>query len=485
MSRTVKGYNAIVLAAGKGVRMRSRLPKVLHRVCGETLVKRVLRSVMTPVSGVEAQPKTVSVVIGYEADLVRAELDGLAAEAPFSGAKIVTALQAEQHGTGHAAKIGLAELPAGSEPVVILPGDVPLLTAQTIGQLVSAFAAGKAELIFLSCIHPQPDGFGRIVRDGSGRPTAIVEHKDCTPEQRAIREINSSIYIVDAKFLAEALSSLKNDNAQKEYYLTDIVQFGVERGALIEGMIVNDFLELSGANSRAELSALEVIQRNKINQRWMEAGVTLEDPSGTIIDESASIESDCWIGAGTRIYGKSRIETGAVIEGSSIIRDSIIGKDARIKFSCVVDSAVVGPAAQVGPFAHLRPDTELGPDTRIGNFVETKKARLGKGSKANHLTYLGDAEIGEGVNVGAGTITCNYDGWNKSKTVIEDGAFIGSNSSLIAPVTIGAGSVVAAGSAISKNVPANSLGLERSQQVAIEGWAERRRAKLGPKKKSK
>ena len=484
MERSARGFNVIVLAAGKGVRMRSTLPKVLHQVCGETLVKRVLRSVCTPFTATPDKPSTVAVVVGYEADLVRTELTSLQSEPPFSAAKIVTALQGEQLGTGHAAQIGLAALPAGDEPVVILPGDVPLLSPATVEQLVTAYRNSDAGLLVLSCVHPNPDGFGRIVRDAAGRPMAIVEHRDCTPEQRAIREINSSIYMASRAFLKEALGSLKNNNVQGEYYLTDIVGYGVSRGVPIDVVVVTDHQELSGANSRAELSALETIRRQRINWRWMESGVTMEDPQATYIEEGVVLGADCRIGAGSRIYGQSVLGAGVVLEGDSVIRDSVIEDNARIKFSCVVDNAKVGPGAQVGPFAHLRPDTDLGADVRIGNFVETKKTRFGKGAKANHLSYIGDAEVGSKVNIGAGTITCNYDGWNKSKTVIEDGAFIGSNSSLVAPVTVGAGAVIGAGSVITRDVPADALGLERSQQVALEGWAGKRRQKMEKKKQS-
>lgn len=473
------GFDVIVLAAGKGVRMRSKLPKVLHRLCGQTLVERVLYAVTAGQT-----PRNISVVVGFEAEQVKAELERIGGKEPFLRTAISSALQAQQNGTGHAAQIGLAALPPGDLPVVIVPGDVPLLSKRTIKRLIEAFYSGKSELIFLSCIHPNPAGFGRIVRQG-GKPTAIVEHKDCTPEQLKIGEINSSIYVVGRKLLGEALGSLKNNNVQGEYYLTDIIGYAVGRGLNVEGLIIEDYQELSGANSRTELSALESIRRQRINQELMDSGITMEDPAATYIDDGVKVGPECWIGAGTRIYGRTVIGSGVVIEGSCVIRDSEISDGARIKFSCVIDSAKVGPAAQVGPFAHLRPDTDLGQDVRIGNFVEVKKSRFAKGAKANHLTYVGDAEVGSKVNIGAGTITCNYDGWNKSKTVIGEGAFIGSNSSLVAPVEVGAGAVIGAGSVITRNVPADALGLERSQQVAIEGWAGKRRERMDRQKAAK
>ena len=472
------GTAVVVLAAGKGVRMKSALPKVLHKVCGQTLIKRALLAAQ----GVK--PERVVVVVGHGADLVQAEIDSVVASGALGETEVVTVLQDQQKGTGHAAQIGFTKL-EGSSTVVIIPGDVPLLTAATMAATVERYASCGADLVFVTCTHPAPTGFGRVVRDRDGKPQAVVEEKDCTPEQRAIDEVNVSIYAGSKSFLTEALKGLDNKNAQGEYYLTDVVGYGVGKRAKVEAFLAPDHIELSGANSRAELSGLEAHCRSKINTRWMNEGVTLEDPAATYIDDQVTIGTDVYIGANTRIRGKTTIASDVVIEGNSLIADTIIEQGAKIKFSCTLDSARVGKGAQVGPFANLRPAADLGEEVRVGNFVEVKKSKLGKGAKANHLTYLGDAIVGAEVNVGAGTITCNYDGVNKHVTVIEDGAFIGSNTSLVAPVTVGAGAIIGAGSAITKNVSADALGLERSQQTSVEGWAKRRWAALRAAKAAK
>lgn len=465
----------VLLAAGKGVRMRSELPKVLHRVCGQSLVERVLRaSSALPVS------RTV-VVVGYRAEEVRAEVEKLKTAPSFAHAgEIHCVEQRSQRGTGDAARTALEGLDPSGGPVLIIPGDCPLLTGAQLKELIRFSSEQRTVLSFISCEPADPSGYGRVIRDHSGKVTAIIEHKDCTPEQLKIGEINSSIYLVDYNFLKESLATLESNNAQGELYLTDIVGYGVRKAVRLDALSVGRAVEILGANSREELSDLERLRRKQICSHWMNSGVSFEDPAATYIDEEVRIGQDSFIGAGTRLRGTTVLGERTIIDGNSSITDSQIGDGVHVKLSCVISEAKVANGVDIGPFAHLRPGTVLAEKVRIGNFVETKQAALGVGAKANHLSYIGDASIGEGSNIGAGTITCNYDGEKKSKTTIGNGVFIGSNSCLVAPVTIGEGAFVGAGSTITEDVPGGALGLGRERQTNIEGWVARKKRSSKP-----
>lgn len=472
MSQITSKLQAIVLAAGKGTRMKSELPKVLHRVCGITLLERTLQAVA------ELGPQRIVVVIGYGEELLRAELKLLQEKKFLKGIELRAVLQAEQLGTGHAAQVALPELDPAINLVLIVPGDTPLIRKETFYPFEKVTQeVGSAELMFLTGKPEKATGFGRVIRDASQKIVGIVEEKDATAKERDVTEVNCSFYLAQLPFLKSALSSLRAENAQREYYLTDIVSYGAKNKYQVLAAAIENFDFVAGANSRSELSVLETKRRNEINRSLMDAGVTFENPAVAYIDEGVEVGTDAFIGAGTRLKGKTQISPGAILDGDSLIVDSLVGVESHIKLGCVIESSVIGSECSVGPYAHLRPGTILETKVKIGNFVETKNTKMGQGSKANHLSYVGDATVGPHANIGAGTITCNYDGVNKHKTVVHEGAFIGSNTSLVAPVEVGVGAVVGAGSVITKDIPAGALAVERSEQKNIEGWAEKRSAK--------
>ena len=464
-----KTINAVVLAAGKGKRMRSSLPKVLHEVCGRSLLEISLRAV----AGIE--PEKVILVLGHGIEQVSQSLAEIRKKPFLSGIEIEVVEQKEQKGTGHAVGLALEGVSEDVDKILILPGDVPLLSADVLAELIDKSTAPVEALAFLTCDVPVAAGFGRVLRDEQGKPKGIVEHKDCSEKELEISEINSSIYLADRDFLARALKTLSPANSQGEYYLTDIVGFAVSENASLRAEKLEDYLSLTGANSRSELAALERIRREQLVEEFLAAGVSFEDPANVYLDQGVSIGRDSFIGAGVRLKGETSLAESVVIEGPSQVRNSSIGKSSQIKMSCYLDGAKVGDSCQIGPFAHLRPDSVLEENVKVGNFVETKKSSLAKGAKANHLSYIGDAEVGESANIGAGTITCNYDGYSKSKTFVGEKAFIGSNTSLVAPVVVGPGSVIGAGSVITKAVPPDALSLERAEQRTIENWAARKR----------
>ena len=460
-------YQVLILAAGKGTRFRSELPKVLHKICGLTLLERVIAAASV-LSG-PGKKVQVTVVKGSGADLVEEELRSIAPKYPHLS--IESVLQVEQRGTGDAVRAAADIL--GPERVLILPGDAPLLTKEGVLEIVSKDRG--ASLSVISCEPPSPFGYGRIVYDGSGKLQKIVEDKDCTSEQKLIREINSSLYLGDVQFIRDALKSLQPNNAQGELYFTDCVAYGVSQGRTVDAIRLSNWLDLAGANTRVELARLETAARERINNRVMEQGVTLENPANVFIDEEVTFGADIYLGSGTRLYGKTAIGDKVRVDGDTFIFDSIIGPGTHVKFCSMIESSTVEAGCMIGPFAHLRPKSEIREGAHIGNYVETKAAIIGKGSKANHLSYIGDAEIGAGVNIGAGAITCNFDGALKHKTIICDGVFIGSNSSLIAPITIEAGAYIGSGSVITKDVPADALALERNEQRVIPDWVKRRK----------
>ncbi len=460
-----KDLQVLILAAGKGTRMYSELPKVLFQVCGESLLQRTIKAV----SGLK--PKRIVVVVGYQSELVEKELDFIKKDFPET--EIVSSLQEKQFGTGHAVISALGSLDKNVKNVFILPGDSPLLKTKILKDFLRDFEVSKSALSLLSCLHPNPTGFGRIIRENN-LVKKIIEEKDCTPEQRIINEINASIYLANYDFLLEGVKSLKPNNAQGEYYFTDIVASGVDQGDKVTAYVTKDYSSVSGANTRYEMSVLEAVRREEINRGWMEKGVTMEDPKNTYIDEEVEIAADTFIGAGTRLKGKTVIESGVVIEGESLISNSTIAAKSKIKLSCYIESSTIGEACNIGPFAHLRPESVLEKNVKIGNFVETKKVIIQQGAKASHLTYLGDCSVGEESNIGCGTITCNYDGEKKYQTTIGKNVFVGSNSCLVAPVTIADNSYIAAGSVINEDVPEKTLAIARARQENKIGWVERK-----------
>ncbi len=452
----------VVLAAGKGTRMKSQSPKVLHGAAGLPLIEHVLRAA-DPL-----HPTTTVVVVGHLADRVMAALPAR------PGLRFAS--QQPQLGTGHALMQAEPHLRGIRGTVLLLYGDVPLLRPDTLRSLLEAHVARGAAATVLTARVGHPHGYGRIVRK-DGRIAAIVEEKDATAAERAIDEINSGIYAFDAAPLFDALRSLRPVNAQGEYYLTDLVRMYHDRGIPVETVTIDDEREIMGVNSRKELADVAAILSAGRNDALMAAGVTIVDPASAWIGPDVTIGLDTVIHPNVHLEGRTRIGSGCTIHASVRIVDSTIEDGAIVNNFCVITEAHVAAGARIGPFAHIRPQSVVGEGAHIGNFTELKKTTIGKGSKANHLSYLGDATIGDGVNVGAGTITCNYDGEHKHQTVIEDGAFIGSDTQLVAPVRVGKGAYVAAGSSIVEDVPDGALGIARGTQTNKPGWVEKRKRK--------
>lgn len=447
---------ALILAAGKGTRMKSDLIKVLHEVAGQPMVCWPLAAAR------EAGAEEMVVVVGHQAEQVQRVLSGEA------GLRI--ALQEEQLGTGHAVACGLPALSGNSTTVLILCGDTPLLTGATLQRLAMTHHSSKAAVTVLTAKLADPSGYGRIVRDSAGRVQRIVEHKDATPDEAAINEVNSGIYCMELDFLQAHIGSLGSDNAQNEYYLTDLVAVAVAEQRGCAAVVADDTQEIMGVNDRAQLAQAARLLRERINTGLMQSGVTLIDPDCTYIDAGVVIGADTEIWPGCVVRGKTVIGKGCLLESNVQVCDCTLGNKVHLKSGSVLAEAVLHSDVAVGPMAHLRPGTVLHDQVKIGNFVETKKAVLGEGSKASHLTYLGDAEIGREVNVGCGTITCNYDGVNKHRTVIGDNVFVGSDVQLVAPVTVGRGALIAAGTTVTRDVPPDSLAIARTPQVNKEGW---------------
>ncbi|MCQ4308676.1 bifunctional UDP-N-acetylglucosamine diphosphorylase/glucosamine-1-phosphate N-acetyltransferase GlmU [Pseudomonas stutzeri] len=441
----------VILAAGQGTRMRSALPKVLHPVAGQSMLGHVIETAR----GLE--PKAIHVVIGHGAEQVR---ERLAAD------DLNFVVQTEQLGTGHAVAQALPELTA--ERVLILYGDVPLIEAATLDRLLHK--VGPQQLALLTVNLNDPTGYGRIVRDGQGVVQAIVEHKDASPEQKLIAEGNTGILAVPSERLGDWLGRLSNSNAQGEYYLTDVIAMAVADGLTVATEQPQDAMEVQGANDRIQLAELERHYQLRAARRLMEQGVTLRDPARFDLRGEVSVGRDVLIDVNVILEGRVVIEDGVEIGPNCVIRDSTLRRGAVIKANSHLEGAELGEGADCGPFARLRPGAVLGAKAHVGNFVEVKNSRIGEGAKAGHLAYLGDAEIGARTNIGAGTITCNYDGANKSRTVMGEDVFIGSNSSLVAPVSLGDGATTGAGSVITADVPAGTLALGRARQVLIEGW---------------
>ncbi len=453
--------SAIVLAAGLGTRMKSRKAKVLHEAGGQALLEHVLDAAEATVS-----PERIVVVIGHQAEEVRKRVGG-------RGCRFVT--QTEQRGTGHAVAICAGEA-AKDGRTLLLYGDCPLLTADTIARLVAAQAKSGCAATLITTLLDDPTGYGRIVRSADGAVAAIVEHKAATPEQLQIREINSGIYCIDSALLWKFVGEIVPNAASGEIYLTDIVELLGAVGHRVEALVLEDPSEILGINHRVELAEADRILRARKARQLMFDGVTILQPETVSIDARVRIGQDTVIGPLTQISGSTVIGEDCRVGAGSVIRDSVIADGVEIGEYCFIGTSTVASGARIGPFSRLRQDNQVGAGAHIGNFVELKKTVFGAGSKAMHLAYLGDSVIGAGVNVGAGTITCNYDGTHKHTTTIEDGVFVGSNSTLVAPVKLEQGSYIAAGSVITDAVPSGALGLGRSRQSNKEGWADKKRA---------
>ncbi len=452
-----------IMAAGKGSRLKSQLPKVLHEVGGKPLLAHVIAAATAVVPAAD-----VFAIIGHAADRVRATVAHLS---------VNFILQSEQRGTGHALMVAQSALSA-YDHVIVFSGDAPQITPQTIAKLLNFQLDEKAAMTLLSAELDHPTGYGRVVhkRARSAEVQAIVEEKAASPAQKKIREINAGFYVFAVPLLFEHIKKLSIANPHAEFYLTDMAEVLRKAGQRVVVWKTENPAEVLGANTRAELSFIDYQMRMRKCHELMNGGVTVFFPATCVVDSDVEVAPDTVLEPFVQILGRSRIGSGCRIRSNSVIRDSEIGDGVLIRNGCILDGARVERNAVLGPYSHLRPGSDIGEGAHVGNFVETKKIKLGKGSKANHLTYLGDAEIGAGVNIGAGTITCNYDGVHKHTTVIEDGVFVGSDSTLVAPVRVGKGAYVAAASCITSDVPEEALAIGRAQQVVKAGWVRTRRA---------
>ncbi|GAA2597614.1 MULTISPECIES: bifunctional UDP-N-acetylglucosamine diphosphorylase/glucosamine-1-phosphate N-acetyltransferase GlmU [Streptomyces] len=453
----------VVLAAGEGTRMKSATPKVLHELCGRSLVGHVLAA-----AG-ELHPENLVVVVGHAREKVTAHLGEIAPA-------VRTAVQAEQNGTGHAVRMGLEALGGSVDgTVVVVCGDTPLLTGATLDALAATHSADGNAVTVLTAEVPDATGYGRIVRDeATGAVTAIVEHKDATDAQRSIREINSGVFAFDGQLLADALKKVRTDNSQGEEYLTDVLGILREAGHRVGASVAGDHREIAGINNRVQLSEARRILNDRLLNQAMLAGVTVVDPATTWIDVTVTFEQDAVVHPGTQLHGATHLGEGAEVGPNSRLTDTRVGAGARVDNTVAV-SAEVGADASVGPYAYLRPGTRLGAKGKIGTYVETKNATIGEGTKVPHLSYVGDATIGEQSNIGAASVFVNYDGREKHHTNIGSHCRTGSDNMFVAPVTVGDGAYTAAGSVITKDVPPGSLAVARGQQRNIEGWVARKR----------
>ncbi len=455
----------VILAAGLGTRMKSGIAKALHEVAGRPLIQHVLNAAS------ELDPEKIVLVLGHQADKVKSAVTDYRTE---------IVLQAEQLGTGHAVQQAREAVAAATGPVMIICADTPLLTSGTLRSAVETHRKSRAAVTLITARVENPFGYGRVVRGKSG-VRRVVEEKDATAAQKRINEVNAGIYCFDPKFLLSALSQLGNSNAQGEYYLPDTIELARKKKRTVSALLCGDADEIMGVNSRYDMSRAEKIMRQRINRRWMTEGVTMLDPDTTFVGTEVLLGRDIVLYPNVRIEGKTKIGDACVIYPGSRIIDSVVAGSVTVKDCSVIEESDIASGASIGPFAHLRPGSIIGERARIGTFVEVKKSTIGIGSKANHLSYIGDAAIGRDVNIGAGVITCNYDGFEKHRTVIEDGVFVGSDAQLVAPVTVGRGAVIAAGATITRDVPADALAISRVPQVVREEFASRR-IKLRQKK---
>jgi bifunctional UDP-N-acetylglucosamine pyrophosphorylase/glucosamine-1-phosphate N-acetyltransferase len=450
----------IILAAGIGKRMRSDLVKVLHPLLGRPMLSYPLEVTLE-----HLQPEKTIVVVGHQAEQI---------QDAFSDPRITFVRQKEQLGTGHAVSMTEPVLRDYKGCVLILCGDTPLITAQTLTELANHHRGKKATLTLLTAQREDPMGYGRVVHGALGKVHKVVEEKDATSREREIKEVNTGIYCVQARFLFKALAKVRANNAQGEYYLPDIIEVAHHKKKRINTFSAPDPAESMGINTRAELAQAEEILAERVRQHWMEEGVAIQDPSSVFIEPSVRIGKDTVLYPNCYLRGETSIDEGCRIGPQVEISDSQIGKRVQIRFCTMITESTIEANAIVGPFSHLRPHCHLEKGVKIGNFVEVKKSRIGQGTKANHLSYIGDSELGKGVNIGAGTITCNYDGFHKHRTIIEDGAFVGSNTALVAPVKVGRGAVVGAGATVTKDIPPYALAVGRAKQKSIKRWVTKR-----------
>ncbi len=452
----------LILAAGKGTRMNSNVPKVLHSILNRPIINYVLDSVSS------FDPEKIVIVLGYESNLIKEKIDG---------SDFDVAIQDKQLGTGHAVLSARGCLGNFEGSVLILSGDTPLINPKTLNSFFEYHASSCSKVSFITSDVENPFGYGRIIKDKDGQIIGIVEEKDANEDQKEIKEINSGIYIVDSLFLWESLKKLNNDNKQNEYYLPEIIEYAVNNDYKVSTYKIENYEESLGINTRAQLLELGSFMKNKINSTHIDKGVTIIDPATTYISPEVKIGMDTIINPNTYIYGKTNIGESCMIGPSVYIEDSDLGDKVEVKFSSYLTNCKIENGVTLGPFCHLRPEAHIAENAKIGNFVEIKKSKIGVGSKVPHLSYVGDATVGDNVNIGAGTITCNYDGVDKHQTIIEDNVFIGSDTMLVAPVRIGKEATTAAGSTITKDVGDGSLAIERSTQKEISGWSERRKKK--------
>ncbi|WP_300389085.1 bifunctional UDP-N-acetylglucosamine diphosphorylase/glucosamine-1-phosphate N-acetyltransferase GlmU [uncultured Nocardioides sp.] len=452
----------VVLAAGGGTRMRSKTPKMLHALGGRSLLGHVLAAVA------ETSPRSVVAVVGHQRELVGPHVSGLMPDC-------LLAVQEEQKGTGHALRVGVEAAKISSGTVLVALGDTPLLTGRSLRDFVAEHEAAQRAVSLLSGDVADPTGYGRVVRDEDGEVLAIIEHKDASPEQLELTEINSGIMAFEAGFLLDALPGLGNDNAQGEYYLTDLVGLAREAGLMVGAHLLDDVVQTEGVNDRTQLASLGRLLNDRVVERWMREGVTVVDPATTWIDVGVELERDVTILPGTQLLGTTSVGEDSVVGPDSTLRDCRVGRGATLT-RVHGQSAEIGDGATVGPYSYLRPGTRLGADGKIGGFVETKNAVIGDGAKVPHLSYIGDAEIGEGTNIGAGTITANYDGVAKHRTVVGRHARTGSNNTFVAPTTIGDGASTGGGTVVRGDVPPGALAVSSGPMRVIDGWAEEKRA---------
>lgn len=458
----------ILLAAGQGTRMKSSLPKVLHPLGGKPLFLHALGTAQ------RLEPKKVAVVIGHGAGAVRDA---------YGRHDVVWVTQEKQLGTGHAVLCTKDAFGDFSGDILILSGDVPLIEEQTLAAMIKTHRESEAALTLMTACLETPTGYGRILRGGDGEIIGSVEEKDATEAQKRIREVNAGVYVATASFLFAALAAVKNDNRQREYYLPDIVTIGLAQGKQIATVRIADPREVRGINTREELALMEKTLQERINRKWMDAGVTLKDPQTTYIDEGVAIGKDTVIGPNSHLLGDTVVGERCRIDGSAYLTDVKIGDEVHVKFAVVAASSRIESGAIIGPFAHLRPGNSLGRNVHIGNFVEAKAATIGAGTKANHLTYLGDCTIGHDTNIGAGTITCNYDGFKKYRTTIGDRVQVGSDTTLVAPISLGDDVYVATATTVRHDVPAGALVFNEREERLRDGWTERKRKKMKEKNK--
>lgn len=450
----------LILAGGKGKRMKSDLPKVLHKVCGKEMLNHVI-DVMR-----KSDFESINIIIGKGADQVKIAT---------RDKNVTYSFQSEQLGTGHAVMCAKEFLKDKDGIVAIFAGDAPLISEDTVKKFIKFHKQGGYKATLLTSILEHPDGYGRIIRDSQNGVEKIVEHKDCSPDELKVKEINAAMYCFDIKILLNGLEKINNDNAQKEYYLTDMVEILRKAGEKIGAMPI-DFEETLGVNSRVQLSEVERIMRNRINKKHMENGVTIIDPNCTYIGEDVQIEKDTIVYPGNVIEGNSIIKEGCILYPNSRIVNSVISENVIIQSSVILESKI-GSNTTVGPFAYIRPETSIGSHARIGDFVEIKKSKIGDNTKVSHLTYIGDAEVGNDCNFGCGTVVVNYDGKEKHKTIIGNNSFIGCNTNLVSPVEVEDNTYIAAGSTITEKVPEGSLAIARARQVNKKDWVSKKNLK--------